>query len=206
MTKHIPTLLCACLIFIATPGAGHAGLGDCGQPVTNGLTPTAADCLFILKAAVGSETCDPVCICDTNNATNITAADALLCLKKAVGQSVALTCPAPCPVPVTTSTSTTSSSTSSSTSTVTVTTTVLVTSDQADPEIATTDGEPKATSQEPALESVAEQKPSAAPPAAGTPHVPALPGATPLLTAVSARTDADPARIFAVQPMCSLEL
>jgi hypothetical protein len=41
---------------------------------------------------------------------------------------------------------------------VTVTTTVLVTSDQADPDIATTDGEPKATSQEPALESVAEQK------------------------------------------------
>ena len=33
-----------------------AGLGDCSQPVTNGVAPTATDCLFVLQAAVGAQT------------------------------------------------------------------------------------------------------------------------------------------------------
>ena len=194
MTKHIPTLLFACSIFFAIPATGHAALGDCGQPVTNGTTPTAADCLFILKAAVGTETCEPSCVCDTNNLAAITAADALLCLKKAVGQDILLTCPTPCGV-VTTSTSTTSSSTSSSTSTVTVvtSTTVLLTSEAAEPEITNADT--------PLVEHAADEKPAAAP-STGTAPASADPEIASLLTPVGARTDA----VSRLQPMCNLEL
>jgi hypothetical protein len=70
--------------------------GDCGQPVSNGATPTASDCLYILKTAVGAETCTPECICDVNAAGGVTASDALTCLKKAVGQNVQLNCGAGC--------------------------------------------------------------------------------------------------------------
>lgn len=65
----------------------------CSTPATSGPNPTASDCLFILRAAVGTSTCSPECICDVNAAGGITATDALLCLKKAVGQDVALNCP-----------------------------------------------------------------------------------------------------------------
>jgi hypothetical protein len=117
MTKHFLSLSFACLIFVAAPGAASAAQGDCSQPLSTGAGPTAGDCLFILRTAVGSQVCEPICICDTNGAGGATAGDALLCLKKAVGQNVTLSCPTPCGEPATTSTSTTSSSTSSSTST-----------------------------------------------------------------------------------------
>jgi hypothetical protein len=74
----------------------NAAQGDCGQPVTNGADPTASDCLFILRSAVGSDTCTPECVCNTNGQGVITASDALTCLKKAVGQNVTLVCPQPC--------------------------------------------------------------------------------------------------------------
>jgi hypothetical protein len=64
----------------------------CGQPVTTGQTPSASDCLFVLRAAVGLATCDPACICDVNADGSRTAVDALICLKKAVGQDVTLAC------------------------------------------------------------------------------------------------------------------
>jgi hypothetical protein len=67
-----------------------AAQGDCGQPVSNGAAPTASDCLFILRTAVGTETCG--CICNVNGQSPTTAVDALLCLKKAVGQDVDLLC------------------------------------------------------------------------------------------------------------------
>ena len=70
----------------------------CGQPVTSGAKPTASDCLYILRTAVGTETCTPECICDVNAAGGVTASDALLCLRKAVGQDVTLDCGAACPV------------------------------------------------------------------------------------------------------------
>jgi hypothetical protein len=70
----------------------------CGRPVTSGANPTASDCLYILKAAVGAETCTPECICDVNAAGGVTASDALLCLKKAVGQDVTLDCGPACAV------------------------------------------------------------------------------------------------------------
>lgn len=77
---------------LASPVPVFAGLGDCAQPLTTGAGPAASDCLFILRSAVGSSTCDPQCVCDANAADLITATDALLCLRKAVGQDVALLC------------------------------------------------------------------------------------------------------------------
>jgi hypothetical protein len=49
--------------------------------------------LFILRTAVGTQTCDPLCICDANGAGGTTATDALLCLKAAVAEPVTLACP-----------------------------------------------------------------------------------------------------------------
>jgi len=60
-------------------------------------TVTASDALYVLKTAVGSETCD-LCLCDANGSETITASDAQLVLKVAVGQDVATNCPG-CPIP-----------------------------------------------------------------------------------------------------------
>lgn len=62
----------------------------CGDQSNNG-TVTAGDALGVLKASVGSLTCD-VCVCDANHSGTITAGDALLVLKFAVGQPVGLNC------------------------------------------------------------------------------------------------------------------
>ncbi len=67
----------------------------CSQPLSSGVLPTASDCLFILKAAVGLVTCSPECICAPTGSLPIVATDALLCLKKAVGQALPLNCPCP---------------------------------------------------------------------------------------------------------------
>lgn len=83
--------LAVLLLFTGVPAM--AAQGDCGQPLSNGAQPSASDCLFILRAAVGVDTCSPVCICDVNGAGGISATDALLCLNKAVGQAVDLLCP-----------------------------------------------------------------------------------------------------------------
>ena len=55
---------------------------------------TATDALFVLRAAVGTETC-ALCVCDTNGSGTITASDALVALNFAVGQPIELMCP-PC--------------------------------------------------------------------------------------------------------------
>ncbi len=68
-------------------------LHSCSQPISTGSRPTASDCLFILKAAVGSATCTPECMCAPKGSLPIAATDALVCLKNAVGQPVALNCP-----------------------------------------------------------------------------------------------------------------
>ena len=75
-----------------TPAAHY-----CGRPVTTGASPTATDCLYILRCSVGTQTCTPECICDVNATSTITATDALVCLKKAVGQDVTLDCGPGCP-------------------------------------------------------------------------------------------------------------
>ncbi|HYC56617.1 MAG TPA: hypothetical protein VEL28_16930 [Candidatus Binatia bacterium] len=90
---------------LGVPVSGRAANGDCGQPSSNGASPTASDCLFILRTAVGSETCTPQCICAPKGTLPVTTTDALLCLKKAVGQNVQLNCP--CDGTTTTSTTTT---------------------------------------------------------------------------------------------------
>jgi hypothetical protein len=73
-------------LFTAAPTASLAALGDCSQPVTSGASPSASDCLFILRTATGAQTCEPACICDPNGDGGTSASDALLCLKIAVGQ------------------------------------------------------------------------------------------------------------------------
>ena len=112
-------LVALTFLFSSFADSALAALGDCGQPLSNGATPVASDCLFILRAAVGSETCDPACICDTNGEGGTTATDALVCLKKAVGQSVTFQCPCGASSTIATSTTiTTTTSLGATTSTV----------------------------------------------------------------------------------------
>jgi hypothetical protein len=77
------------------PGSGFLDGVACGAPRTGSLVrPTAADCLFILRAAVALETCSPACICAPKGALPASATDASRCLKAAVGTpGVVLDCP-----------------------------------------------------------------------------------------------------------------
>jgi hypothetical protein len=78
-------------LMLARPAAAQS---SCGQPVSSDAGPTASDALFILRAAVGSESCEK-CVCDVDasgGASPISAADALRVLRRAVGQAVELTC------------------------------------------------------------------------------------------------------------------
>jgi hypothetical protein len=52
---------------------------------------TASDALFILKTAVGLETC-LACVCDVDGGGTVTASDALIALRVAVGQAIPLSC------------------------------------------------------------------------------------------------------------------
>ena len=70
---------------------GLAADGDCGQPLSNGDKPTASDALFILRAAVGQEQCDP-CPCDVSGDGSVSATDALIALQVAVGSDRDLLC------------------------------------------------------------------------------------------------------------------
>jgi hypothetical protein len=89
----VASLLAAGLAATAA-GPAQAALGDCSQPQSNGAAPVASDCLFILRTAVGSETCTPECICNTNGEAAVTASDALICLNIAVGTpGFELNCP-----------------------------------------------------------------------------------------------------------------
>lgn len=83
---------------LLAPSVARAANGDCSQPVSNGTAPVATDCLFILNAAVGLQTCSPECICAPSGELPISASDALACLQKSVGQPITLDCPCE-PVP-----------------------------------------------------------------------------------------------------------
>lgn len=72
---------------------GPASAAECAQPVSSGASPVASDCLFILGAAVGAQTCSPACICAPTGTLPPKATDALLCLAGATGQPVTLACP-----------------------------------------------------------------------------------------------------------------
>jgi cysteine-rich repeat protein len=69
----------------------------CGDPDDTG-TVRSSDALFILRTAVGSQTCDD-CVCNVDSSTGastISASDSLRTLRKAVAIDVELVCPA-CP-------------------------------------------------------------------------------------------------------------
>lgn len=80
------------------PGITLAAKGACSQPSSSGAGPTASDCLFVLRAAVGSLTCGPACICAPKGTLPTFSSDALLCLRGSVGQPVVFDCP--CDVPI----------------------------------------------------------------------------------------------------------
>ncbi len=84
-------------VLVGPTSRAHAGVGSCAQPLSSGAEPVASDCLYILRAAVGSVTCSNPCICEPRGTTPPKASDALMCLKKSVGTDVALDCP--CGVP-----------------------------------------------------------------------------------------------------------
>ncbi len=76
-----------------TPGAASAANGDCAQPISSGSGPVASDCLYILRAAVGTVSPDKVCVTRPLHGTQTRASDALRCLSYSVGQPVSLDCP-----------------------------------------------------------------------------------------------------------------
>jgi hypothetical protein len=82
---------------VSTGGPAKSGplIPACSTPISNRTDkPIASDCLFILRAAVGSVTCMPECRCAPKGTLPITTSDALRCLRSSVGQSgVVLGCP-----------------------------------------------------------------------------------------------------------------
>lgn len=92
---------------------------QCSQPVSSGPEPVATDCLYILNAAVGLQTCTPECICAPTGTLPAKATDALVCLNVAVGVNVPLNCPCKGGTSTTVTSSTETSTTVSSTSTTT---------------------------------------------------------------------------------------
>jgi hypothetical protein len=90
------SVMLAVSIPLATAGPARAAQGDCGQPISTGSAPSATDALAVLRAAVGTQACEP-CICDVDRSGATSATDALAILRVAVGQAVTLRCVA-CPV------------------------------------------------------------------------------------------------------------
>lgn len=107
----------------------RAATGDCSQPVSAGAVPVATDCLFILNAAVGLQSCDPACICAPKGTLPTSATDALVCLNATVGVPVALQCPCEPPTTTTTTVPTTSTTITTVTTTITITTTTTSTTE-----------------------------------------------------------------------------
>jgi len=89
----LPSACFAAFASLAAVPSVDAANGDCGQPLSNGASPTATDALFILRVAVGVDACDP-CICDTDDSGSTNATDALRTLRSAVGVPVSFACPA----------------------------------------------------------------------------------------------------------------
>jgi hypothetical protein len=81
------------LLSAAAPDGRAADPPRCAQPVSAGAKPVASDCLFILRTAVGLQSCSPECACAPKGTLPVKATDALLCLKTATGQTVTLSCP-----------------------------------------------------------------------------------------------------------------
>ena len=95
MSKPVRLLLLAIALpafaLLSPANLVHAA---CVSPLSGGVPPVASDCLFTLRVAVGSQSCD-LCECDADASGTVSATDALLCLRSAVGQSIQLQC-VPC--------------------------------------------------------------------------------------------------------------
>ena len=114
------TTVTSTTVTTSTTSTTLPGEQACSQPVTSGPTPVATDCLFILQAVVGSQTCSPECICAPTGTLPPKATDALLCLKVSVGENIPLQCPCNGGSTTTTTSSTTGEPTTTSTSTTVV--------------------------------------------------------------------------------------
>jgi hypothetical protein len=77
---------------VMSNGLDACGDASCPPNIQSGAL-TASDALFVLRAAVGFETC-PACVCDANGSSTVTAVDALVVLRSATGLSATLACPA----------------------------------------------------------------------------------------------------------------
>lgn len=97
LRKAAMAALLALLFTVSLPSSAQAAPGNCSAPTAENALINATECLFILKAAVGIESCPvPVCTCDPSGNGLISANDALICLRKALGFPITLECPAPC--------------------------------------------------------------------------------------------------------------
>ena len=84
-------LIPVALAIILSPAPGFAQ--QCSQPISSGPKPIATDCLFILNAAIGLQTCEVVCVCDVDGSGGApSATDALICLNVAIGIDAPLAC------------------------------------------------------------------------------------------------------------------
>jgi hypothetical protein len=98
MNRSNGIAISALAVLLLCPGSALAAKGACSQPTSTGSGPSASDCLFILRTAVGSSTCGPECICAPKGSLPTVTSDALLCLRGSVGQPVVFDCP--CDVPI----------------------------------------------------------------------------------------------------------
>ncbi len=78
------------VLLVRLNGESAAG-ASCGDPTGNGEV-TAADALYVLKAAVGLRFCDQL-YCDVDASGRITATDALAVLRNSVTSESLLACP-----------------------------------------------------------------------------------------------------------------
>lgn len=123
---RLAAAIAVAVLVAAGPPRGLAARGDCSQPVSDGASPVATDCLAILQTAVATNNCnglDP-CVCAPAGSLPVSATDALVCLQVATAQGGALSCP--CGFGGTSSSSSTSSLTTLSTTTTTATTTTTL--------------------------------------------------------------------------------
>jgi hypothetical protein len=95
MRLHLAPVILVSLVLLLpggiSPRKASADLGECGQPVTGGASPTASDALYVLRAAVGSVQCEAA-VCDTDGSCAVTAGDALRLLWYVTGQPLELSC------------------------------------------------------------------------------------------------------------------
>ncbi len=88
-------MIALALLAFGPCAADALAAASCGLPLSAGPAPRTNDCLFVLRAAVGLESCRP-CVCDTVESSDVEigASDAHACLQAAVRDEALLSCPA----------------------------------------------------------------------------------------------------------------